>query len=158
MVDKPASQHCGDKRIAMAATRTHTRLLLPYSTTRLHPISKNNLTRSWPRGPSCRGAIPSHPMCIAITANYNHAARLLLYATEAAVPCMCAIHAVPSLLYCMHKTTPKGFEPLRAEPNGFLVHHLSHSVTLSLKKWFHSRSDHMRSTHRAKNVRRQKGP
>jgi hypothetical protein len=26
----------------------------------------------------------------------------------------------------------KGFEPLRAEPNGFLVHHLNHSVTLSL--------------------------
>ena len=25
----------------------------------------------------------------------------------------------------------RGFEPLRAEPNGFLVHHLNHSVTLS---------------------------
>ena len=32
----------------------------------------------------------------------------------------------------MGKTTPKGFEPLRAEPNGFLVHHLNHSVTVSL--------------------------
>ena len=30
------------------------------------------------------------------------------------------------------KTTARGFEPLRAEPNGFLVHHLNHSVTLSL--------------------------
>ena len=29
------------------------------------------------------------------------------------------------------KATARGFEPLRAEPNGFLVHHLSHSVTLS---------------------------
>ena len=29
-------------------------------------------------------------------------------------------------------TTARGFEPLRAEPNGFLVHHLNHSVTLSL--------------------------
>lgn len=29
------------------------------------------------------------------------------------------------------KTTPKGFEPLRAEPNGFLVHLLSHSDTVS---------------------------
>ena len=29
-------------------------------------------------------------------------------------------------------TTARGFEPLRAEPNGFLVHHLSHSVTLSI--------------------------
>ena len=29
------------------------------------------------------------------------------------------------------KTTARGFEPLRAEPNGFLVHHLSHSVTVS---------------------------
>ena len=28
--------------------------------------------------------------------------------------------------------TPRGFEPLRAEPNGFLVHHRSHSVTVSL--------------------------
>ena len=28
--------------------------------------------------------------------------------------------------------TAKGFEPLWAEPNGFLVHHLGHSVTLSL--------------------------
>ena len=33
---------------------------------------------------------------------------------------------------CCSKTTPKGFEPLRAEPNGFLVHHLNHSVTVSL--------------------------
>ena len=30
------------------------------------------------------------------------------------------------------KTTPRGFKPLRAEPNGFLVHHLNHSVTVSL--------------------------
>ena len=29
------------------------------------------------------------------------------------------------------KSTARGFEPLRAEPNGFLVHHLNHSVTLS---------------------------
>ena len=29
------------------------------------------------------------------------------------------------------EATAKGFEPLRAEPNGFLVHHLNHSVTLS---------------------------
>ena len=28
-------------------------------------------------------------------------------------------------------TTARGFEPLPAEPNGFLVHHLNHSVTLS---------------------------
>ena len=28
--------------------------------------------------------------------------------------------------------TARGFEPLRAEPNGFLVHHLNHSVTLSM--------------------------
>ena len=30
-----------------------------------------------------------------------------------------------------HDPTARGFEPLRAEPNGFLVHHLNHSVTLS---------------------------
>ena len=29
-------------------------------------------------------------------------------------------------------STARGFEPLRAEPNGFRVHHLSHSVTLSV--------------------------
>ena len=29
------------------------------------------------------------------------------------------------------ETTPRGFEPLRAEPNGFLVHLLSHSDTVS---------------------------
>ena len=28
--------------------------------------------------------------------------------------------------------TARGFEPLRAEPNGFLAHHLSHSVRLSM--------------------------
>ena len=30
------------------------------------------------------------------------------------------------------EATARGFEPLRAEPNGFLVHHLNHSVTLSM--------------------------
>ena len=34
------------------------------------------------------------------------------------------------------KTTARGFEPLRAEPNGFLVHHLGHSVTVSME--FHA--------------------
>ena len=29
------------------------------------------------------------------------------------------------------QATARGFEPLRAEPNGFRVHHLNHSVTLS---------------------------
>ena len=29
------------------------------------------------------------------------------------------------------KATPRGFEPLRAEPNGFRVHLLSHSDTVS---------------------------
>ena len=32
------------------------------------------------------------------------------------------------------KKLPEGFEPLRAEPNGFLVHHLNHSVTLSCER------------------------
>ena len=30
------------------------------------------------------------------------------------------------------EATARGFEPLRAEPNGFLVHHRNHSVTLPL--------------------------
>ena len=35
--------------------------------------------------------------------------------------------------YTAASSTARGFEPLRAEPNGFLVHHLNHSVTLSMK-------------------------
>ena len=39
------------------------------------------------------------------------------------------------------KTTPRGFEPLRAEPNGFRVHLLSRSDTVScdgpLSNWPH---------------------
>ena len=35
--------------------------------------------------------------------------------------------------------TARGFEPLRAEPNGFRVHHLNHSVTLSWKHCFASK-------------------
>ena len=31
-----------------------------------------------------------------------------------------------------NEATARGFEPLRAEPNGFLVHHFNHSVTLSM--------------------------
>ena len=31
------------------------------------------------------------------------------------------------------EATARGFEPLRAAPNGFLVHHLNHSVTLSME-------------------------
>jgi hypothetical protein len=38
------------------------------------------------------------------------------------------------------KTTPRGFEPLRAEPNGFLVHHLNHSVTVSCQHHIRTRS------------------
>ena len=33
------------------------------------------------------------------------------------------------------KTTPRGFEPLRAEPNGFLVHLLDRSDTVSVSIW-----------------------
>ena len=33
-----------------------------------------------------------------------------------------------------YKSTARRFEPLRAEPNRFLVHHLNHSVTLSMSK------------------------
>ena len=31
------------------------------------------------------------------------------------------------------KATPVGFEPTRAEPNGFLVHRLNHSATVSMQ-------------------------
>ena len=34
---------------------------------------------------------------------------------------------------CRHQATPRGFEPLRAEPNGFRVHLLNRSDTVSLK-------------------------
>ena len=43
---------------------------------------------------------------------------------------------------CGNKTTPRGFEPLRAEPNGFRVHLLSRSDTVScdgtLSNWHHA--------------------
>jgi hypothetical protein len=41
------------------------------------------------------------------------------------ITALCVCHA-------RAKSTARGFEPLRAEPNGFLVHHLNHSVTLSV--------------------------
>ena len=46
-----------------------------------------------------------------------------------------ASHCAPCVAECRlcAKTTARGFEPLRAEPNGFLVHHLNHSVTLSCR-------------------------
>ena len=31
------------------------------------------------------------------------------------------------------ETAPTGFEPLRAETNGFLVHHVNHPATVSLQ-------------------------
>ena len=67
-------------------------------------------------------------------------------------PCLCvALRHVPSPCLCYRfaarpfampllcvwfplrigNATAMGFEPLRAEPNGFLVHHLNHSATLS---------------------------
>ena len=38
-----------------------------------------------------------------------------------------------TLRACRVNTTARGFEPLRAEPDGFLVHHLNHTVTLSVE-------------------------
>ena len=53
------------------------------------------------------------------------------------------LQCAPLCIVLPHKSapctsTPKGFEPLRAEPNGFLVHLLSHSDTLS---WWGSVSE-----------------
>ena len=45
-----------------------------------------------------------------------------------------------------HASTPKGFEPLRAEPNGFLVHLLSHSDTVSSAGDLHWLLTHSQST------------
>ena len=45
-----------------------------------------------------------------------------------------------------HASTPKGFEPLRAEPNGFLVHLLSHSDTVSSAGDLHWLLRHSQST------------
>ena len=42
-------------------------------------------------------------------------------------------YATPTANMYKTKTTARGFEPLRAEPNGFRVHHLNRSVTLSLQ-------------------------
>ena len=57
-------------------------------------------------------------------------------ATQQSVDLLLAVKQLVDLL-CHHQSqnsnnaTPKGFEPLRAEPNGFLVHLLSHSDTVS---------------------------
>ena len=40
-------------------------------------------------------------------------------------------HAESTVKAARRATTAKGFEPSRAEPNGFLVHLLNHSDTLS---------------------------
>ena len=45
-----------------------------------------------------------------------------------------------------HASTPKGFEPLRAEPTGFLVHLLSHSDTVSSAGDLHWLLKHSQST------------
>ena len=45
-----------------------------------------------------------------------------------------------------HASTPKGFEPLRAEPNGFLVHLLSHSDAVSSAGALHWLLKHSQST------------
>ena len=45
---------------------------------------------------------------------------------------LCIDPFVASLILKLeHKTTAAGFEPARAEPIGFQVQHLNHSVTLS---------------------------
>ena len=41
---------------------------------------------------------------------------------------------VTSCLAKVHHTTPRGFEPLRAEPNGFRVHLLNRSDTVSCRE------------------------
>ena len=42
-------------------------------------------------------------------------------------------HAESTVKAARRATTAKGFEPSRAEPNGFLVHLLNHSDTVSLQ-------------------------
>ena len=49
-----------------------------------------------------------------------------------AISCCMRASGVMSARAAQCNATARGFEPLRAEPNGFLVHHLNHSVTLSL--------------------------
>ena len=48
----------------------------------------------------------------------------MVYRTVWGANCAC-------ILSSFDNTTLRGYEHLRAEPNGFLVHHLSHSVTVS---------------------------
>ena len=69
---------------------------------------------------------------IALVLVANFAADAILRVRQLVAMCIC--------------TTARGFEPLRAEPNGFLVHHLNHSVTLScfLFLCLRSRADDVR--------------
>ena len=58
-------------------------------------------------------------------------------ASVTSLQCQCCAHEFVARAEGMHEfvaranATARGFEPLRAEPNGFRVHHLNHSVTLS---------------------------
>ena len=46
----------------------------------------------------------------------------------------CDVHMTHTVYADNDASTPRGFEPLRAEPNGFLVHLLSHSDTVSMRR------------------------
>ena len=70
--------------------------------------------------------------------NLLHAQALHVNCPDIAVPThkhswqnMLSLWNFQAPLLAATRSTARGFEPLRAEPNGFLVHHLSHSVTLS---------------------------
>ena len=83
-----------------------------------------------------------------------------------AVCCTCAMNrhivrcdldsnmcVVSRCIRAVSKPTPRGFEPLRAEPNGFRVHLLSHSDTVSMGRTQKSRSMQMQHMHRRPKLR-----
>ena len=112
-----------------------------------HQDTVSEWLRRWTRNPLGSARKGSNPfgvdllhhnqwICIFRSQGFAMSQSMDSAATQQSVDLLLAVKQLVDLL-CHHQSqnsnnaTPKGFEPLRAEPNGFLVHLLSHSDTVS---------------------------
>ena len=93
----------------------------------------------FPNSSRSMAADKNHPRDVNMLYTICKNTHLLTYSRLCGVmPCSVARYGTFPKSTAMHPhmctwiATARGFEPLRAEPNGFLVHHLNHSVTLSV--------------------------
>ena len=117
---------------------------------------KGNATRCMKLGAFNRFALLQSDVAHSTCECDRLAQAFIYHARHMSVSCNCAVlHARPhgsdmryisrylqAFQYCVrhnnkkrNKTTPRGFEPLRAEPNGFRVHLLSRSDTVSCSQY-----------------------